>query len=141
MTGSTIKTIGFIGLGIMGQSMAGHILAGGFGLNVYNRTKSKADGLVSRGAKWFDTPGEVAAHSDLVITIVGFPRDVEEVYFGPQGIIAHAKKQHRQGQMRRDALGQFGQTILGLGRGGVKRQQCGLCSLAAQQVFAQKPRI
>lgn len=91
MTGSTIKTIGFIGLGIMGQSMAGHILAGGFGLNVYNRTKSKADGLVSRGATWFDTPGEVAAHSDLVITIVGFPRDVEEVYFGPQGIIAHAK--------------------------------------------------
>ena len=91
MTGSTIKTIGFIGLGIMGQRMAGHILAGGFGLNVYNRTKSKADGLVSRGATWFDTPGEVAAHSDLVITIVGFPRDVEEVYFGPQGIIAHAK--------------------------------------------------
>ena len=91
MTGSTIKTIGFIGLGIMGQSMAGHLLAGGFGLNVYNRTKSKADGLVSRGATWFDTPGEVAAHSDLVITIVGFPRDVEEVYFGPQGIIAHAK--------------------------------------------------
>jgi len=91
MTGSTIKTIGFIGLGIMGQSMAGHLLAGGFGLNVYNRTKSKADGLVSRGATWFETPGEVAAHSDLVITIVGFPRDVEEVYFGPQGIIAHAK--------------------------------------------------
>ena len=91
MTGSTIKTIGFIGLGIMGQSMAGHLLAGGFGLNVYNRTKSKADGLVSRGATWFDTPGELAAHSDLVITIVGFPRDVEEVYFGPQGIIAHAK--------------------------------------------------
>ena len=91
MTGSTIKTIGFIGLGIMGQSMAGHLLAGGFGLNVYNRTKSKADGLVSRGATWFDTPGEVAAHSNLVITIVGFPRDVEEVYFGPQGIIAHAK--------------------------------------------------
>ena len=91
MTRSTIKTIGFIGLGIMGQSMAGHLLAGGFGLNVYNRTKSKADGLVSRGATWFDTPGEVAAHSDLVITIVGFPRDVEEVYFGPQGIIAHAK--------------------------------------------------
>lgn len=91
MTGSTIKTIGFIGLGIMGQSMAGHVLAGGFALNVYNRTKSKADGLISRGATWFDTPGELAAHSDLVITIVGFPRDVEEVYFGPQGIIAHAK--------------------------------------------------
>jgi 3-hydroxyisobutyrate dehydrogenase len=91
MAGSTIKTIGFIGLGIMGQSMAGHLLAGGFGLNVYNRTKSKADGLVSRGATWFDTPGELAAHSDLVISIVGFPRDVEEVYFGTQGIIAHAK--------------------------------------------------
>jgi 3-hydroxyisobutyrate dehydrogenase len=91
MTGSTIKTIGFIGLGIMGQSMASHLLAGGFALNVYNRTKSKADGLISRGATWFDTPGELAAHSDLVITIVGFPSDVEEVYLGPQGIIAHAK--------------------------------------------------
>ena len=75
----------------MGQSMAGHLLAGGFALNVYNRTKSKADGLISRGATWFDTPGELAAHSDLVITIVGFPCDVEEVYLGPQGIIAHAK--------------------------------------------------
>lgn len=91
MTGSTIKTIGFIGLGIMGQSMASHLLAGGFALNVYNRTKSKADGLISRGATWFDTPGELAAHSDLVITIVGFPSDVEEVYLRPQGIIAHAK--------------------------------------------------
>jgi len=91
MTGLTpIKNIGFIGLGIMGQSMAGHLLAAGYQVNVYNRTKSKTDSLVAKGAKWFDTPGEVAAHSNMIITMVGYPSDVEEVYFGEKGIIASA---------------------------------------------------
>jgi 3-hydroxyisobutyrate dehydrogenase len=91
MTGLTpIKNIGFIGLGIMGQSMAGHLLAAGYQVNVYNRTKSKTDSLVAKGAKWFDTPGEVAAHSNMIITMVGYPSDVEEVYFGKNGIIASA---------------------------------------------------
>jgi len=93
MTGLTsIKNIGFIGLGIMGQSMAGHLLAAGYQVNVYNRTKSKADGLVAKGATWFNTPGEVAAESSLIITMVGFPSDVEEVYFGESGVIASANK-------------------------------------------------
>ena len=74
----------------MGQSMAGHLLAAGYQVNLYNRTKSKTDSLVAKGAKWFDTPGEVAAHSNMIITMVGFPSDVEEVYFGEKGIIASA---------------------------------------------------
>ena len=86
-----ITSIGFVGIGIMGQSMAGHLLAAGYSVNVFNRTKSKTDSLVAKGASWFDSPGEVAAHSDVIITMVGFPSDVEEVYFGDQGIIASAK--------------------------------------------------
>jgi 3-hydroxyisobutyrate dehydrogenase len=85
-----ITSVGFIGVGIMGQSMAGHLLAAGYSVNLFNRTKSKTDALVAKGAKWFDTPGKVAAHSDLIITMVGFPSDVEEVYFGDKGIIASA---------------------------------------------------
>ena len=86
-----IESIGFIGIGIMGNSMAGHLLSAGYKINVYNRTKSKTEAIVANGATWYDTPGEVAAHSDLIITMVGFPSDVEEIYFGPQGIIDSAK--------------------------------------------------
>ena len=86
-----IKSVGFIGVGIMGQSMAGHLLAAGYHVNVFNRTKSKTDALVAKGATWFDTPGALAASSDLIITMVGFPSDVEEVYFGENGIIQSAQ--------------------------------------------------
>lgn len=83
--------IGFIGLGIMGNSMAGHILAAGHPVNVFNRSKAKADELVSKGAKWFDTIGDLAAESDVIITMVGYPSDVEEVYFGAGNILDRAK--------------------------------------------------
>jgi 3-hydroxyisobutyrate dehydrogenase len=83
--------IGFIGLGIMGRHMAGHIQAAGYELHVYNRTKSKADDLVSKGAVWHDDPASVAANSDVVITIVGYPKDVEEVYLGDGGLVANAR--------------------------------------------------
>ena len=82
--------VGFVGLGIMGQSMAGHLQKAGYELHVYNRTRSKADALVQAGARWHDSPGEVAASSDVVITMVGYPADVEEVYLGPGGIIEKA---------------------------------------------------
>ena len=75
----------------MGQNMAGHLLAAGYHINVFNRTKSKTDALVAKGATWFDSPGALAAQSDLIITMVGFPSDVEEVYFGENGIIHSAK--------------------------------------------------
>lgn len=84
--------VGFIGLGIMGSSMAGHILNAGYRLNVYNRSRDKAGELVARGAHWCDTPGDVAAASDIVISMVGFPHDVEEIYLGANGIVARAQQ-------------------------------------------------
>jgi 3-hydroxyisobutyrate dehydrogenase len=75
----------------MGEHMAGHILAAGHPLHVYNRTRTKADALVARGAIWHDDPGTAAAASDVVITMVGLPRDVEEIYLGDRGIIAKAR--------------------------------------------------
>lgn len=83
--------VGFIGLGIMGQSMAGHLLAAGHPLAVYNRSRDKAADLVARGASWCDTPAEVAAQSDLVISMVGHPGDVEQVWLGEQGLLARAR--------------------------------------------------
>ena len=83
--------IGFIGTGVMGCSMAGHLLAAGHPVNVFNRTREKAEELLSKGAEWCEQPGEVAAKSDIVITIVGFPADVETVYLGDNGIVASAR--------------------------------------------------
>ena len=85
-------TVGFIGLGVMGKSMAGHILDAGYALHVYTRTRSGADDLVSRGAVWENTVGELSRKCDAVITIVGFPADVEEVYLGDDGILNHMKE-------------------------------------------------
>jgi 3-hydroxyisobutyrate dehydrogenase len=89
--GKDTDRIGFIGLGIMGQSMAGHILKAGYQLNVFNRSRDKATGLVEQGARWCDSPSEVAKSSDVVITMVGYPHDVEAIYLGSNGIIENAK--------------------------------------------------
>ena len=89
---SALKKVGFIGTGIMGAAMAGHLMDAGFEVSVYNRTKSKADKLVERGAKWCSSPGECAKGQDVVITIVGYPKDVEQVYLAEDGIIANAKE-------------------------------------------------
>jgi len=82
--------VGFIGTGVMGKSMAGHLLAAGHDLVVYNRTRSKAQELLDAGASWSDTPGGAADGRDVVFTIVGFPADVEEVYFGSDGVFESA---------------------------------------------------
>ena len=84
-------TIGFVGLGIMGRSMAGHLLAAGHPLHVFNRSRDKADELVAKGAVWHGTPGDVAAHADVVVTMVGYPRDVEDLYLGAGAIVARAR--------------------------------------------------
>ncbi|NND32716.1 MAG: NAD(P)-dependent oxidoreductase [Saprospiraceae bacterium] len=86
-----IKKIGWIGTGVMGISMAGHLLKKGHDLSVYNRTKEKAAALLEAGANWCDSPAQVAGQADIVFTIVGFPQDVEEVYFGNEGIFKEAK--------------------------------------------------
>ena len=84
-------TVGFIGIGVMGRSMAGHLLDAGYAVHVYNRTQSKAQDLVDRGAQWQPSPGKVAAAADVIITIVGFPADVESVYLGEDGVLAQAR--------------------------------------------------
>jgi 3-hydroxyisobutyrate dehydrogenase len=83
--------VGFIGLGIMGASMAGHLLRAGYPLHVYNRSRSRAEPLLAAGAHWHDSPGAVAAAADVVITMVGTPDDVEAIYLGADGIVAKAR--------------------------------------------------
>ena len=87
-----MKKIGFIGVGIMGKSMVRNLMKAGFEVAVYTRTKAKIEDVISEGAIWCDTIKECAADRDVVISIVGYPRDVEEVYLGEDGIIASARK-------------------------------------------------
>ena len=79
---SAVERIGFVGIGIMGRSMAGHLLATGHELHVSTRTRQKAEPLLAAGARWHDDAASVAAASDVVITMLGLPSDVEDVYFG-----------------------------------------------------------
>ena len=83
---SSLPRIGFVGTGIMGRSMAGHLLTAGHEVHVFNRTREKAQPLLTAGAVWHDDPGSVAAASDVVITMLGLPADVEEVYFGGRDV-------------------------------------------------------
>ena len=87
-----MKKIGLVGTGVMGSSMVLNLIKHGYELSVYNRTKSKAEACIAAGAKWCDTVAECAKDKDVVITIVGFPKDVEEVYFVENGILNAAKK-------------------------------------------------
>jgi len=83
--------IGWIGTGVMGSSMCGHLIDRGFTATVYNRTRDKAKSLLDQGATWADSPADVARASDVVFTIVGFPGDVREVVLGEQGVLSGAK--------------------------------------------------
>ena len=84
--------IAWIGTGVMGESMAGHLMDAGHELFVYNRTKSKTDNLVNRGATLLNEVKDAPIFADVVFTIVGYPKDVEEVYLGENGLITTAKK-------------------------------------------------
>ena len=85
------SVVGFVGTGVMGAPMAGHLLDAGFQLRVYNRTKAKAEPLLARGAQWCDHAGEAAEGADAVVTIVGYPADVEDLYLSPGGLVARAR--------------------------------------------------
>ncbi|WP_203362150.1 NAD(P)-dependent oxidoreductase [Bacillus sp. REN10] len=85
------ETIGFIGTGVMGKSMAQHLLKANYPLYIYTRTKEKAQELLDQEAVWCESPAEVSKQSDIVFTIIGEPKDVEEVYFGHQGIISSGR--------------------------------------------------
>lgn len=78
--------IGFIGIGVMGKSMVRNLQKNGYQLLIYTRTKDKAEDLIREGAEWKESPKEVASQSNIVITMVGYPHDVEHVYFGVDGI-------------------------------------------------------
>ncbi len=85
-------TIAFIGTGVMGASMAGHLMDAGYPVVVFNRTRVRAQTLEERGARWADTAGEAAAQADVVISMVGYPADVEAIYLGANGIVASARE-------------------------------------------------
>lgn len=83
--------LGWIGVGVMGTSMCGHLLAKGFSTTLYNRSRGRAEALLAKGAQWADSPKAVAEASDVVFTIVGYPSDVRQVVLGSQGTLAGSK--------------------------------------------------
>jgi 3-hydroxyisobutyrate dehydrogenase len=87
---STQTRVGWVGLGVMGASMCGHILDAGYPVTVHTRTRASAEPLIGRGAVWADTPTDVARASDLTFAIVGFPADVREVFLGDHGALVGA---------------------------------------------------
>jgi 3-hydroxyisobutyrate dehydrogenase len=84
--------VGWIGTGVMGASMCMHLVKAGYKTVVFNRTRKKADGLIKVGAAWAKSPEDAASKSDVIFTIVGFPKDVREVYFGKDGIFEGLRK-------------------------------------------------
>lgn len=88
---TTDKKIGFIGLGIMGAAMARNCMKVGFEVHGYTRTKARADPVIADGLVWEENPAALAHACDVIITMVGYPQDVEETYFGEGGILAHAR--------------------------------------------------
>lgn len=87
-----MKKIGFIGTGVMGKSIVKHLLHANYDVTVYSRTKEKAEHLLSLGAKWADTPAKASVDQEVIFTMVGYPQDVEEVYFGEDGLLHAAQK-------------------------------------------------
>lgn len=87
-----MKKIGFIGVGVMGKSMVRNLVKNGFDVSIYTRTKSKVLDLIEEGITWCNDVKSCAKDKDIVITIVGYPKDVEEVYFGKDGIIENARE-------------------------------------------------
>lgn len=82
--------LAFIGIGVMGSGMAANLLSAGHSLKVFTRTREKAKGIIDQGAIWCGDIKTCVAGAQAVITIVGYPKDVEEVYFGADGILKHA---------------------------------------------------
>jgi 3-hydroxyisobutyrate dehydrogenase len=88
---STATRIGWIGVGVMGSSMCGHLLTAGYRVTIHTRTRSKGQPLFDRGAQWAENPRAVAVESDVLFTMVGLPEDVRTVYFGETGILAGSR--------------------------------------------------
>ena len=86
-----MTNITFIGTGVMGQGIIKNFLKAGHGVHIYTRTKEKAAPLVALGATWYDSAQAASAQGDIIFTMVGYPKDVEEVYFGDSGIFKAAQ--------------------------------------------------
>ncbi len=84
--------IGFIGTGVMGKSMASHLMEAGFPLIVYTRSKEKAEELLKKGAEWAESPKDLAARANVIFTMVGYPADVEKIYLDDDGLIQNVKE-------------------------------------------------
>lgn len=84
--------VGFIGTGVMGNSLVKHLLEAGHNVSIYTRTASKAENLLEAGAHWKESPQLLAEDAEVIFTMVGYPSDVEEIYFGDDGIIDNAKE-------------------------------------------------
>ena len=87
-----MSKVAWIGTGVMGRSMCAHIIEAGYSVQVYNRTKEKAEELLKSGAEWKNSPAEAADGADFIFTIVGYPDDVDEVILGEQGALKSAKE-------------------------------------------------
>ena len=87
-----MRTVAFIGTGIMGAPIAGHLLDAGFRVWVYTRTKEKAQALIDRGARWANSVAEAVRRADVVFTMVGYPQDVEQVYLSREGLVRSCKR-------------------------------------------------
>lgn len=87
-----MKSIGFIGIGVMGKSMVRNLMNNGYEVSIYSRTKEKAIDVINEGALWCEDVKSCVKNKDVIITIVGYPRDIEEVYFGDNGVISSAKE-------------------------------------------------
>lgn len=83
--------VGWIGTGVMGAAMSARLLKQGYGVTVHTRTKTKAMGMLAEGARWAESPKSIAEQSDVIFTMVGFPQDVRDVYFGDIGLLAGAR--------------------------------------------------
>lgn len=84
--------LGFIGIGVMGRSMAGNLMKAGYRVRIYTRSKEKARSLIEGGAEWANCVAALAPGCSAIFTMVGFPTDVEELYFGAKGLLASASK-------------------------------------------------
>ena len=87
-----MRKVAFIGTGIMGAAIAGHLLDAGYTVTVYNRTREKAEALLARGALWADSVSKAAKGADVVFTMLGYPKDVEDVYLSTDGLLATTRK-------------------------------------------------
>ena len=113
-----MKKIAWIGIGVMGKAMAGHLLKAGYPLTITTRTKEKAAELIANGAVWKDSTADAVKDADIVITMVGYPKDVEDIYFGPNGILNNVKP----GTIVMDMTTSSPDLAVQLAEAGIKRQ-------------------